>query len=112
MSKEMSIIESFGDKDYIFKLNYKTMIIVQNEIDAGPLVILKSILNGTFKVEHISTILQWALVGGGLTANEALKLVKIYVQDMPINDNLELAMKIMSAAIYGREENSKSNEKS
>lgn len=55
-------------------------------------------------LEDVREIVRLGLVGGGMVPAEAVRLVKRYVEQRPIGENVELALTIMDAALFGSAE--------
>lgn len=54
--------------------------------------------------KEISSILRLGLIGGGMKHGEALKLVRAYVDEKPIEDNRLFAFAVLQSALYGAPE--------
>lgn len=101
MSRDGSITLPWADGDYAFKLGWGELMLLQEACDAGPFVILDRLSARQCRVEDISHTMRLALIGGGKTADEALKLVRSYVESRPPAENLMLARGILATACYG-----------
>lgn len=97
----------FGDDTHIFKLGYGQLKEIQDKVDAGPAFILDSLFHGTWRLEYVREVIRCGLVGGGMSASDAIRMVKTYVEDTeayPIAQNLVTTSQILMAAICGVEE--------
>jgi hypothetical protein len=77
---------------------------LQEACDAGPFVILQRLQDGTCRLEDISGVIRWGLVGGGLTPVAATKLVRLYVEGRPPAENRLTAYAVMAAGCHGAPE--------
>lgn len=104
MSRDASITLQWGDSDCTFALRWGELAKLQEATDAGPFVILDRLNDGRCRLEDISEVIRWGLVGGGKTPAEATKLVRLYVEGRPPAENRLTAQVIMSAACFGAPE--------
>ena len=97
----------FGDDTHVFKLGYGQLKELQDAVDAGPFVIFDSLLKNTWKIEYIRETIRCGLIGGGMAAHEAIRMVKTYVEDVesyPLQPNVLIAAAILNAALIGAAE--------
>lgn len=104
MARDGSITLDFADGAYKFRLAWGQLAELQEKCDAGPYVIINRLHNGTWRIEDIREIVRIGLIGGGLSSPEALKLVRRYVEERPILENLQLAQVILSISLTGAPE--------
>jgi hypothetical protein len=104
VSRDASVTLQWGDGDYTFALRWGELAKLQEAADAGPFVILDRLNDGRCRLEDISEVIRWGLVGGGKTPVEATKLVRLYVEGRPPAENRLTAQVIMSAACFGAPE--------
>ena len=104
MSRDASTIQPLGPEDRFFRLGWGELAILQEECDAGPYVVLDRLLSGRWRIQDISSVVRLGLVGGGRSNEEALKLVRTYVEVRPPVEHLFIAQKILSAAVAGSAE--------
>ncbi|MCZ7451034.1 gene transfer agent family protein [Agrobacterium rhizogenes] len=91
----------WGDGTYTFRLAWGQLIELQEKCDAGPYVILQRLQTGAWQIEDISNVIRLGLIGGGMTAVDALKKTRAYVEAFPPMDNLLPAQGILAAALMG-----------
>ncbi|MEH0295871.1 gene transfer agent family protein [Agrobacterium sp. CCNWLW71] len=91
----------WGDGTYTFRLAWGQLIELQEKCDAGPYVILQRLQTGAWQMEDISNVIRLGLIGGGMTAVDALKKTRAYVEAFPPMDNLLPAQGILAAALMG-----------
>lgn len=101
MSRDASITLPFADREYTFRLRWGEWIRLQETLDAGPFVIANRLLSGQWRVQDVSQVILWGLVGGGLEEGKARSLVKAYVEDRPPMDTVMLAAAIAGAGCKG-----------
>lgn len=93
------ITEEFGDGSYSFRLAYGQWLEVQEATNCGPLELYRNMLQFKWRVQHIREIIRMGLIGGGANPIDALRLVRRYVEDRPVIESVELALKIVSASL-------------
>lgn len=101
MSRDARIDMDWADGTYSFRLGWGELGKLQEACDAGPYVVLDRLQNGSWRVEDISNVIRLGLIGGGMDALGALKLVRSYVEARPPVENLVAAQIILSAGLVG-----------
>lgn len=91
----------WGDGTYEFRLAWGQLIELQEKCDAGPYIVLQRLQTGAWQMQDISNVIRLGLIGGGLSAIEALKKTRAYVEAFPPLDNLMPAQAILAAALMG-----------
>lgn len=104
MSRLAQIRLTWADDDYIFRLPIKQLIELQEACDAGPSYIMARLEQNAWKVEDVRETIRLGLIGGGLKPEQALKLVRNYVDERPLLESAIVAQAIIAAAIVGVEE--------
>lgn len=104
MSRSGKITLSWGDGEYIFRLRIGELIELQEKCDAGPAFILERLATNRWMVNDIRETLRLGLIGGGLKPAQALTLIKRYVDERPLQENIGHAYAIIGAAIVGAED--------
>lgn len=112
MSRDAAIDLDFGDGTYRFRLRQGELAELQEKCDAGPGWVLGRLMHQTaenrgWRVQDAPTIIRLGLIGGGMTPNDALNLVRRYVEDRPPMESLVLAQLVLSAALMGAPEDQK-----
>lgn len=87
-----------------FALSIELMRALQQRCDAGPPVILERLATSAWFVDDVIMPIQLGLEGGGLSKEEARKLVKTYVESQPLTYSVLCARAVMMHALYGNEE--------
>jgi len=94
----------FGDGTYCFRLGWGELQKLQEACDAGPFAIFSRLGDMSFKAQDIREILRLGLIGGGLEPSKALALVRDYVEERPLMENVPLAQAVLGAALVGAPE--------
>lgn len=102
--RDAQLTRPFGDDEYPFRLAIKQLIELQEKRDAGPFRIFRNMAAGDWYVEDLQEVIRLGLIGGGMSASQAVPLVKRYVDDQPLTENVELAMAVLGLALFGPEE--------
>lgn len=91
----------FGDSEYAFAL--PTPLIEQLERKAGHGIgaIFRRVQAQEFSVREVAEVIRFGLIGGGTDPVDANALVKTYVEQWPLADNVELAHNILFARFFG-----------
>lgn len=104
MSRDARVELDWADGTYSFRLAWGELARLQEACDAGPLVILDRLTNGTWRVEDISNVLRLGLIGGGMEPSAALKKIRAYVEDRPPVENALFAQAVLAVACHGAPE--------
>jgi hypothetical protein len=75
-------------------------VLIASDGEVNPPVVLPPLCSQ----KEIRETLRLGLIGGGTKSTDALKLVRAYVDDRPIEDNRVIAMLVVQAALYGAPE--------
>lgn len=95
----------FGGGTYRFRLAMGELEELQEVAGAGPYHCLRRLLAGDWHLQDVRDTLRLGLIGGGLPANDALKLTRRYVDERPDwLRNATLAIAVLSAALAGAPE--------
>lgn len=94
------ITEEWADGVYSFRIAYGQWLELDQLLQVGPLALYKRLLLGDWKANDIREITRVGLIGGGGSPAQALRLVKVYVEDRPIAEGVGLALKILAAALF------------
>ncbi len=101
MSRDASISLTWGDGDFKFRLGWGELEELQEKTDAGPYVVLRRILDGSWRVQDISNVIRLGLIGGGMSPTDAIQKVRAYVERRPPMENVIHARAILSVALVG-----------
>lgn len=111
MSADGAVTLPFADGDYTFRLGIGELRELQQAVNVprvqagvpavGPAQLLYGLGSNAWWVDDVRETVRLALIGGGLAAPKALLLVKRYVEQRPDRENLQLARRILLAALIG-----------
>ncbi|MDX0487537.1 gene transfer agent family protein [Sinorhizobium medicae] len=104
MSRDGSCTVPFNGQKTFFKLAWRELMKIQEACDAGPYVVLDRLVSGRWKLQDISEVIKWGLIGGGMPQGEALKLVENEVECRPPLENLAIAQQVLAAGVVGAPE--------
>jgi len=104
MSRDGSCEVTFNGQPTMFKLAWRELMKIQEACDAGPYVVLDRLVSGRWKLQDISEVIKWGLIGGGMEQGQALKLVQTEVETRPPLENLVIAQKVLGAGVVGSSE--------
>jgi len=94
----------FGDGTYSFRLGWGELQKLQEACDAGPFAIFNRLGDYSFKAQDVREILRLGLIGGGLEPTKALQLVRDYVEERPLMENVPLCQAVLGSALVGAPE--------
>ena len=104
MSRDGSCEVVFNGQQTQFKLAWRELMKIQEACDAGPYVVLDRLVSGRWRLQDISEVIKWGLIGAGMPQAEALKLVESEVQGRPPLENLVIAQTVLGAGVVGAPE--------
>lgn len=87
-----------------FLLTIDLLRALQDKCDAGPMFILERLGTKRWLVDDVIQPIRLGLEGGGLSKEEARRLVKLHVEDRPLQESVMTAMAVLMAALYGVED--------
>lgn len=101
MSRDARIEMAWADGTYAFRLGWGEFVGLQEACDAGPFVILNRLQSGAWRVQDLSSVIRFGLIGGGLEPTKALTLTRLYVEGRPPTESLLVAEAILTAGLVG-----------
>ena len=104
MSRDGSCEVPFNGQRTMFKLAWRELMKIQESCDAGPYVVLDRLVSGRWRLQDISEVIKWGLIGAGMPQGDALKLVETEVQGRPPLENLVIAQTVLGAGVVGASE--------
>jgi hypothetical protein len=104
MSRDGSCELPFNGQKTFFRLAWRELMKIQEACDAGPYVVLDRLVSGRWRLEDISEVIKWGLIGGGMPQSEALKLVEVEVEGRRPLENLVIAQTVLGAGVVGAPE--------
>lgn len=100
----------WGDGTYTFRLEFSHWFELQEKCGCGPLELFERLCTRRWRVSDVSEVIRLGLIGGGKSAVEALKLVRVYVQDRPLLESVGVALSIVGASLSGPSEDQQPGE--
>jgi hypothetical protein len=104
MSRSARVTLEWPDKERTFRLRIGELVELQEKCDAGPMAILSRLAEGQWRVHDIRETIRLGLLGGGAPPSEALRLIKLHVDDRPLTEAIHVAQAILLAAVIGVED--------
>jgi hypothetical protein len=104
LSRDGSITLAWAGGEHQFRLGWGELRSIQEACDAGPFVVLERLGNGSWKLEDISSVIRFGLIGGGVPPVEASKLVRLYVEKFPPAESCIVAHAVLTAGCIGAPE--------
>lgn len=96
-----AITLEFGGEERIFDLPIGQLRDHDELCGAGPAVVCSRLRDGTWRLPDIRETIRLGLIGGGLKPNEASKLVRSYVDERPLGENVLVAFAVLAAVLNG-----------
>lgn len=104
MSRDGSCEVPFNGQRTMFKLAWRELMKIQEACDAGPYVVLDRLVSGRWRLQDISEVIKWGLIGAGMPQGDALRLVETEVEGRPPLENLVIAQTVLGAGVFGAPE--------
>lgn len=96
------IIFEWADGSYPFALRLGELEELQEKTGVGPFALFARLQDTSWHVRDIRETIRLGLIGGGMEAIPALRLVERYVDGKPLVPNVMPAMAILGAALLGK----------
>lgn len=104
MSASARTTFGWADGTYTFRLPIAQLEELQDLVDAGPYEVWRRLTDGRWRVQDLRHVIRLGLIGGGLEPARALVLTQRYVEARPLVENVQPALAILSAALFGSED--------
>lgn len=116
MARDAQVLLAWADGEYPFRLGIGQLAELQEKTGAGPWYIqwALSVLMAAVDTpimppkdagpSYVSETIRLGLIGGGMEAVKAMKLVKAYAGPGQIAENIPVAFAIIGVALYGAPE--------
>jgi hypothetical protein len=109
MSRSARIIAEFGGEEREFCLRIGELMELEEKRDAGAAVLLARLSFSQWRVADVVETIRYGLIGGGLDATTASRLVRQFVEQRTYdlggeNGLAVLAVKILAAGTHGHDE--------
>lgn len=90
--------------EHNFCLTIELMRALQDKCDAGPAWVLARLGSQRWYVDDIISTIRLGLEGGGMSKEDAAKMVRKHVEDRPLTESVLTAQAILMSALYGGED--------
>lgn len=90
-----------SDAKHVFRLAIAQLEELQEKCNAGPQQIMRRLSDGTWRTYDVRETIRLGLIGGGMAPPMAAQLVKRYVDDRPLGENVLAAQLVITASIIG-----------
>jgi len=90
--------------EHTFLLTIDLLRALQDKCDAGPAFILQRLTQNRWFVDDVIQPIRLGLEGGGMSKEDARKLVKKFVEDRPLTESVLTAQAVLAGALFGAEE--------
>lgn len=87
--------------EHPFLLNIELLRALQDKCDAGPAHVLQRLASGQWRVDDVIQPIRLGLEGGGTSKQDALRLVRKFVEDQPLSLSVITARAVLAAALFG-----------
>lgn len=104
MSRSSEFSAEFAGEDRLFRLPIGRLRAVQEKCDCGPMELLQRFIGGTYRVDDVREVILQGLIGGGLDAPSAGRLIKSNFDDLPLQPFVMLAQGVIMACLVGAED--------
>lgn len=101
MSRSAEITLVFAGEERPFRLPIGRLRALQEKTDAGPMELVQRFAAGTWRVDDLRETIHQGLIGGGMAAADAAKLLKTDFDDLPLGQFVGTAQAIVLAAVVG-----------
>lgn len=89
----------WADGTYSFRLTLASYEEVEEKCDASLYEIVERLSNRTCRLKHIREVLRCGLIGAGMAPADALRKVRQYVDERPVEENRDTALAVALAGI-------------
>lgn len=101
MSRSAEITLAFAGEERPFRLPIGRLRALQEKVDCGPMELVQRFAAGTWRVDDLRETIHQGLIGGGMAAADAVKLLKTDFDDLPLSQFVGTAQAIVLAAVVG-----------
>ena len=96
-----SVDIDWADDTYAFRLSVTGAIELERKCEAPIATIFQRLNAGGYSVLDLRETIRLGLIGAGMAPTEALKLVRIYVDDRPLSESWTVAKIIVGGLFFG-----------
>lgn len=91
----------FGDREQAFALTPELIVELERKTGAGIGGLCRRLFAGEFRHADLLDIIRLALIGGGVSPQDAAGLVAAYAQSRPLAETYPLAVSILETVWFG-----------
>lgn len=95
---------AFGDGEYTFRLRLRELFELEEKCNAGIAELVDRIYSSQWRARDVFETIRLGLIGGGMSAVDALKKVNMYCDDRPWVENMVVARAVLGHAFVGPEQ--------
>lgn len=99
-----ALLEEWAGKERCFELNFGDVLDLQEATGCAIGQMFIRLVSGAFRIEDTYHTIRLALVGGGMSALDAKRLMQRHFDTRPLMENAALAGQIFNALMIGIEE--------
>lgn len=101
MSRSGAITLEWADGEHRFRLPIGLIRELQEKTGHGPQSVYSRLaVTGEWQIDDVRETIRLGLIGGGIKPVEALSLVRRYVDEWPLLENVPIAAAIIGAALF------------
>lgn len=106
MSRGGEIELEWGGSEYRFRLAIGQLRELQDKTNAGPMELLRRLMDGRWRIDDAREVLRLGLIGGGAKVDEAARLVRVHFDEYgyPPVYHVGIAQAVLGAALFGPED--------
>lgn len=101
MNHQAEVVLDFGDGEYLFRLNVKQIVELEEKCLAAFAVVHARLWNGIWTVNDVTETIRLGLIGGGMDPAKARKLTERY--GVPFKHSYPIAKLVINAPMFGFE---------
>lgn len=95
------LTRDWGDGQYSFRLVFGGWKEIHEKCGVGPAEMLDRLVNRKWLANDLYEIVRLALIGGGMSAVDAMKKATDYVKERPLMESVPIAIEIVSVSLMG-----------
>ena len=101
MTRTAEVTLAFAGEERLFRLPIGRLRALQEKTDCGPMELIQRFAAGSWRVDDLRETIHQGLIGGGLAAPDAARLLKTDFDDLPLGQFVGTAQAIVLAAVVG-----------
>ncbi|WP_331814635.1 gene transfer agent family protein [Aurantimonas sp. A2-1-M11] len=97
--KHGTVVLEWADGEYPFRLSLAEMGELEDKRDKGVWTLLKSLRDASCHTKDVVEVVRLGLIGGGMSPVEAMRKVRFYCEERPIEESRIIAFGILGASM-------------